>query len=142
MSHSQNLYCINASLRKGQWGDIFKCETITPVPKVHPPKNLNDVRPISNLFNFNRVQEELVAELVISDMKEKMDPSQYGNMKKTSIQHYLIKMLHQILSSLDKNSEGDIFAACVTLYDYKQAFSRQSHKLGIQSFIDNGVRPQ
>ena len=27
------------------------------------------------------------------------------------------------------------------MIDWKQAFDRQSHKLGIQSFIDNGVRP-
>ena len=35
----------------------------------------------------------------------------------------------------------DIFANCVTLYDFKQAFSRQCHKLGVASFVTNGVRP-
>ena len=27
------------------------------------------------------------------------------------------------------------------MVDWSQAFDRQSHKLGVQSFIDNGVRP-
>ena len=45
------------------------------------------------------------------------------------------------MSSLDRNSKGDVFANCVTLFDYKQAFSRQCHKLGVESFLRNGVRP-
>ena len=31
-------------------------------------------------------------------------------------------------------------AVILQMVDWKQAFDRQSHKLGIQSFIDNGVR--
>ena len=70
-----------------------------------------------------------------------MDPSQYGNLKKTSIQHYLVSLIHRISSSLDRNSKGDIFANCITFYDYSKAFSRLCHKLGVTSFIRNGVRP-
>ena len=69
-----------------------------------------------------------------------MDPAQFGNLKNTSIQHYLVSLVHRISSVLDRNSKGDIFAACVTVHDCSQAFSRQCHKLGIQSFIENGVR--
>ena len=69
-----------------------------------------------------------------------MDSSQFGNLKNTSIQHYLVSLLHRISSALDKNSKGNIFAACLTFYDFKQAFSRQCHKLGVLSFIRNGVR--
>ena len=60
--------------------------------------------------------------------------------KKTSIQHYLIKMVHQIISSLEDNSTEGASAVLLTLYDYKQAFSRQCHTLGVKSFIENGVR--
>jgi hypothetical protein len=45
------------------------------------------------------------------------------------------------MSSLDNNSRGKIFANCVTLFDFRQAFSRQCHKLGVTSFMRNGVRP-
>ena len=74
-------------------------------------------------------------------MVKKIYPSQFGNLKRTSIQHYLISLIHRLMSSLDNNSKGDIFAGCVTLFDYQQAFSRQCHKLGVKSFIKNGVRP-
>jgi hypothetical protein len=79
--------------------------------------------------------------MMVEDMVHKMDPSQFGNLKNTSIQHYLVSLLHRISSALDGNSKGNIFAACITFYDFKQAFSHQCHKLGILSFIRNGVRP-
>ena len=52
-----------------------------------------------------------------------------------------MKMLHKILTSVDKNSKNEAFCAIVHLVDWSQAFDRQSHKLGVQSFIENGVRP-
>ena len=73
-------------------------------------------------------------------MAPKRDPSQYGNEKKISIQHYVIKMLHRILTAVDRNSQNEAYAVIVGLVDWSQAFDRQCHKLGIQSFIDNGVR--
>ena len=132
---------INASIKLGQWPNIYKLETITPVPKVRPSKSLDELRPISNLFTYCKIGEKIICEMIVEDMVEKMDPFQFGNLKNTSIQHYLVSLVHMISSVLDRNSKGDIFAACVTVHDYCQAFSRQCHKLGIQSFIQNGVRP-
>ena len=131
---------INSGIRLGQWPDIYKMETITPAPKCYPPKELENLRPISNLLNYCKIGEKLISQLIVEDMVEKMDPSQFGNLKNTSIQHYLISLIHRIMSSLDRNAKGDIFANCVTLFDYKQAFSRQCHKLGVMSFVKNGVR--
>ena len=50
-------------------------------------------------------------------------------------------MLHKILTSLDENSESKSIAVLLQMVDWSQAFDRQSHKLGIKSFIENGVRP-
>ena len=85
--------------------------------------------------------EKLLSELIISDMKPNMDPSQYGNQTGISIQHYLINMIHRILTALDNNSRGDVFAVIANLIDWNNAFPRQCPKLGIESFIQNGVRP-
>ena len=49
-------------------------------------------------------------------------------------------MLNRILTAVDRNSQKEAFAVIVTMIDWSQAFDRQSHKLGIQSFIENGVR--
>ena len=50
-------------------------------------------------------------------------------------------MVHRILSETDRNSRGKVNAILCTFIDWKQAYSRQSHILGGQSFLDNGVRP-
>ena len=50
-------------------------------------------------------------------------------------------MLHRILSVLDNNSKGDIFAVVANLVDWNNAFPRQCPTLGVESFMKNGVRP-
>ena len=74
-------------------------------------------------------------------MKDRMDPCQYANQKGVSIEHYLIKFIDRILQALENNSKGEGCAVLATLVDWQQAFPRQCPKLGIQSFIKNGLRP-
>ena len=73
-------------------------------------------------------------------MAPNSDPSQFGNRKQVSTQHYLIKLMHRILTSLDKKTKDESYAAILHLIDWKQAFDRQCPTLGIKSFIRNGVR--
>lgn len=104
-------------------------------------ENMEQLRPISNLPNCDKIQENIISDMVINDMKNDLDPCQYGNQKKTSIQHYLVRMMYRIVSSLDRNSREDVDVVLATFMDWKSAYSRQCHTLGIQSFIKNGVRP-
>ena len=131
----------NTGLRRGEYPDIYKYEICTPVPKSHPTQNITQLRNISGLFNFDKIYEKLISQLIISDMEAKLDKAQFGNQKGLSIQHYLIQMVHRILSVLDNNAKGDIFAVVANLIDWNNAFPRQCPKLGIDSFIENGVRP-
>ena len=130
----------NVCLANGQYPDIYKGESVTPVPKCFPPERLKDLRKISGLLNSAKIFDKLISEFMISDMAPKRDPAQYGNEKHISIQHYLIKMLHRILTAVDVNSQSEAYAAIIGMVDWSQAFDRQCHKLGVQSFIDNGVR--
>merc|ERR1712208_259843 len=132
---------INTLVKVGQWPKIYKKETITPIPKQYPPESMEMLRPISNLPNLNKIMEKIICEMVISDMKKSLDPSQYGNQKHLSIQHYLVRLLHRIVSNIYKNCKGEINAALCMFIDWKQAYSRQCHTLGVKSFLKNGVRP-
>jgi hypothetical protein len=132
---------INSSIKQGVWPDIFKLEIVTPVPKVYPPKNIDDLRNISGLLNLDKIAEKLISKMMIEDMKAKIDPSQYANQKGLSIQHYLVNVIDKILQAVEKNSKSESVAVLATLVDWKQAFPRQCPKLGIESFIQNGVRP-
>ena len=71
-------------------------------------------------------------------MKKQIVPSQCANQKGLSINHYLIKMIDRILKAVDENDKQAVLA---TFVDWKQAFPRQCPKLGVESFIENGVRP-
>ena len=98
---------------------------VTPVPKCFPPKSPEELRNISGLLTFDKVSEQLVAELIISDMANLLDKSQYANQKDLSLQHYLVKMINKILFDTDNNSQGEVNAVLATLYDWKEAFPRQ-----------------
>jgi hypothetical protein len=39
------------------------------------------MRNISGLLNFDKVMEAMISEVMISDMKMKSDPSQFGNFR-------------------------------------------------------------
>lgn len=92
-------------------------------------------------MNFSKICDTIVTQYLVEDMDATSDKSQYGNVQGVSVQHYLIKMLHQILINLDGNNQSQSFAVIMSMIDWSKAFDRQSHILGVQSFIDNGVRP-
>ena len=133
-------HIINSKIMLGKWSKLYKSESVTPVPKVFPPLSVEDLRNISGLLTFNKIAETMIAELMISDVSQELDPAQYANQKGISLQHYLINMINRILSDTDKNSKGEINAVIATLYDWKEAFPRQDPKLGIEAFIKCGVR--
>ena len=74
-------------------------------------------------------------------MEAYIDKSQYGNVKKKSINHYMINMINRILTAVDNGSRREHFAVVANLIDWSKAFPRQCPQLGVQSFIENGVRP-
>ena len=117
---------------------MWKKENVTPVAKVFPPKLLKNLRSIRGLMSFNKIQEKLISELIISDMKEKMDPSQCGNENGLSIQHYLVKIINKILTDTDTKGMTAVLASFV---DWKDAFPTQCPTLGIKAFLECGVRP-
>ena len=131
---------INNCIQSGKWPQMYKIEAITPIPKKFPPTDVNMLRPISLLYFFERVMESLIGEIMINDMKKAMDPSQFGNKNKISINHYLLNMINRIVTSLDNNQKGDVNAVLCLFVDYEAAFSRMCHTLGVNSFIKNGVR--
>ena len=130
-------HIINTSV----YANLWKLETVTPVPKVFPPLLSKHLRKISVFMNFSKVTEQIISEYLVADMEEKFDKSQFVNQKQTGVQHYLLKLVHKILCTLDKNSKGDILAVFANLNDWRQAFDLQWPKLGLESFVRNGVRP-
>ena len=101
----------NSSTLAGIWPKLWKHEFITPVHKVFPPVNTDDLRKISGTKNLSKIYEALLSDPLVSDMMPNIDPSQIGNEKGLSIQDYLVKMVNKILTILDTNNEEDIISA-------------------------------
>ena len=131
---------LNCMVIRGEYPDVWKLEMVTPVAKVYPPLKIEDLRKISGLKNFSKTAEKVFGDIMIKDMSQTRDPSQYGNEKGVSVNHYLIKMIDEILTSVDRNSANEKFAVFCSLIDWKQAFDRQCPTLGVKSFVKNGVR--
>ena len=101
---------------------------------------MSDLWQISGLKNFAKIYESFLAKYLISDLQPYKDPSQYGNEKGLSIVHYLVKMIHTILTAVDNNTKQEAKAVIIQLIDWQGAFDRQCHKLGVEAFLRNGAR--
>ena len=131
----------NTATLNGTWPEHWKHEIVTPVPKVYPPRTINDLRKIAMTKNLSKIYEALLSDYIVKDIASSVDPSQYGNRKGLSTTHYLVNMLNRILSILDTNTTKEKYAVMAHLIDWSKAFDRQDPKLGLQNFIENGVRP-
>ena len=134
-------HILNSMFRRGEYPTLWKHEVQTPIPKSYPPKEVSQLRNISGLLNLDKIAEKILGEMIISDTKSNIDMAQYGNQAKTSIQHYLVNMLHEILSNLDKSNQSNKVAVILAMIDWKEAFPRQCPILGVKSFMKMGVRP-
>ena len=63
-----------------------------------------------------------MTEFLVADMAPTSDQAQYGNEEGLSVLHYLIKMLNQILTQLDRNSRLQSIAVIMSMIDWSQAF--------------------
>jgi hypothetical protein len=82
------------------------------------------LRKISGTLNCSKIFEKVISEVMVDDMRPTRDPSQYGNSKGVSTQHYLVKMVDRILTILDTNNQQEKRAVIVQLVDWAQAFDR------------------
>ena len=133
-------HILSFGIAEGQYPDLYKFETITPVPKIYPPERISQLRKISGLKNFAKIFDSFLAEFMTADMMPNQDQAQYGNQKGLSTQHYLVRMIHNILTATDRNTKDEAKAVIVQMIDWQSAFDRQCHRLGILSFLKNGVR--
>ena len=66
-----------------------------------------------------------------------LDPSQCGGLKRSSISHYLVKLLHFVHKNLDKKQP---YAVLLALFDLEKAFNHVSHVLVIEDLADMNVQ--
>ena len=107
-----------------------------PIPKKNPPSSMDDLRNISGTPFFSKQYESFLSDWLLPIVDPFLDPGQCGGLKKSSISHYLIKLLHFIHFNLDRPDPHAVLLACV---DMSKAFNRVSHQQVIEDLHDMKV---
>ena len=98
---------------------------------------MSDLRPLSLTPDLGKILEGFVAQLILNDIRDNIDPHQYGNLKGSSTTHCIIKILNSILKGLDCTKT----LAQIVLIDFKKAFDFVDHTIAIRELFLLGCRP-
>ena len=127
----------NAITRSGQYPRQWVTEYVTPIPKVTPPENEDDLRNISLTADLSKDYENFLAEWLFPFISKRIDPGQFGGLKGHSTSHYLISLYDFIASHTDSSKIPT--AVNVALVDFSKAFNRINHAKVIIRLSDWGV---
>ena len=127
---------LNASFQSFDVPFQWKLAEVVPIPKCQPPA-LDKLRPISLTSYFAKISETFICKWLLEDIEEHIDSNQYGNRPGLSTNHYLIKLLHQVL----ENAEHTRSTSTVVLSDFSKAFDRIDHNVLARKLIELHVRP-
>ena len=111
-------------------------EQQVPIPKKNPPESLDDLRNISGTPFFSKLYESFLSEWLLPMVGPFLDPGQCGGLRKSSVSHYLIKLLQFIHLNIDKDQTHAVIMSAV---DMAKAFNRMSHKQVIEDLHDMRV---
>ena len=125
----------NDCLRRGHFPTDWKSASVSPIPKTTPATDFTHLRPISITPIFARIFESFLADWVMADIRSLIDPQQFGNMRGSSVNHYLVSLLDVIHRGLDK--PGNHVNLCT--FDFTKAFDLIDHTLAIKKLIGLGV---
>ena len=121
----------NCALKSGIFPDAYKISEIVAIPKVLPPRELKDLRPISKTPVGGKILEKMILNDLESDLKSTLnDVSQFGNSKGCSTTHYLIKATNEAFKSTDNCG-----ATTAITIDYSKAFELVDHSTLINKFV-------
>lgn len=125
----------NASIREASVPALWKCATITPLPKVSIAQNIEtDLRPISLTSVLSKILESFVSDWLWDFVKDKLHQNQFGGVKNSSTAHALTKMLHDWHEAVHNNNSVRLL-----LVDYKKAFDLVDHNVLLAKLNDLDV---
>jgi hypothetical protein len=93
------------------------------------PKSEDDLRTISKTAWLSKSLENLLGDFILPIIDKYIDPGQCGGLKKSSISHYLIKLLDFAHRTLDNRKPH---RAVLCTEDLSKAYNWGSHNLVIE----------
>ena len=93
------------------------------------PSSEEDLRTISKTAWLSKCFENILGDFLLPIVEPFLDPGQCGGLKKSSITHYLVKLLNFVHTTLDKRIPH---TAVFCSEDLSKAYNRGSHNLVIE----------
>ena len=115
---------LREAVRSHEWPAAYKLEYHIPLKKIPTPLTEDDLRGIGLTSWVSKQLERLVLNWIWPYVKPHMDPDQMGGVPGCIIEHYIIKMVHFILGSMDGKPNIAVMAIPI---DFSKAFNRMLH---------------
>ena len=118
------------------WPALWKTEFVTPIPKKTLPESPNDLRNISCTMFFSKVYESFVLQWLTGQTN--LRPNQYGGVRGSGTEHFLVELWQKVLENLDDSRAGSFLSSI----DYAKAFNRLDFKSCLDSLKEKGASQQ
>ena len=117
---------LNASLQSCKFPMEWKKGTVIPLPKITPPHNASDLRPISLLPLPGKLLERFMSKCLSCYLDEKaiLSPKQHGFRKGKSTQSSISALLCDVYDNINKS-----LPTFLVFLDMKKAFDTVSHSI-------------
>ena len=129
---------IKEAVETHTWPAIYKKEYHIPLKKIPSPESEDDLRGIGLTSWVSKQIERYVLNWIWPFVQPYIDPDQMGGVPGWSIEHYIVKMLHFILTSMDVNRDAAVIALPV---DFSKAFNRMLHSKILCDLSDLKIPP-
>ena len=124
------------AFKTSSWPSQWTREFVTLIPKKGNPQSLADLRNLSCTALFSKVLESFVLNELRKDVK--VSERQFGGIKGSGCNHFLIETWHEILLALEDSRAS----ANVISVDYEKAFNRMSYQGCISALLRLGGRQE
>ena len=100
----------NSITKSASYPSKWKTEHQIPIPKIPHPTTEDELHNIAKTPFLSKVNESFIAQWTLAIIKPYLDPNQCG-IKGSSINHYLLKLLHFIHQTLDSRKPSAVLVA-------------------------------
>ena len=115
---------IKDAIENHTWPAIYKKEYHIPLKKIPNPQSEDDVRGLGLTSWVSKQLERVVLNWIWPYVRPHINHDQMGGLPGCSVEHYIIKMIQFILSSMDGDKNAAVLAIPV---DFSKAFNRMLH---------------